>query len=202
MHITSDLLARLNNNESAAHAELFEVTFSELTVFVYRMIDNQEQSEDIAIVAIRKLLGKNLTFEAVEQLKSYLYKSVRNGALNYLRSVKKDDPFRKQLQAEMPASEEPGVYRKYEMDHMRKMVETVLNELEKQVAAVIRLTMENMPPDEIAKKLNISPNQVYTQKSKGIKQLQKLIAEKGDKYGIPVLIVLLAILCKLYFTNP
>lgn len=199
MHITSDLLARLNNNEPTAHKELFDATFSELTVFVFRMIDNLEQAEDIAIVAIRKLLGKNLTFDAIEQLKSYLYKSVRNGALNYLRSVKKDDPFRKQLQAEMPSSEEPGVYRKYEMDHMRKMVETVLNGLEKQVAAVIRLTMENLPPDEIAKKLNISPNQVYTQKSKGIKQLQKLIEEKGDKYGIPVLIVMLAILCKLYF---
>lgn len=199
MHITSDLLARLNNNEPTAHAELFDATFSELTVFVYRMIDNLEQAEDIAIVAIRKLLGKNLTFDAIEQLKSYLYKSVRNGALNYLRSVKKDDPFRKQLQAEMPSSEEPGVYRKHEVDHMRKMVETVLNGLERQVAAVIRLTMENLPPDEIAKKLNISPNQVYTQKSKGIKQLQKLIEEKGDKYGIPVLIVMLAILCKLYF---
>jgi RNA polymerase sigma factor (sigma-70 family) len=199
MHITSDLLGRLNNNEPTAHKELFDATFPELTVFVYRMIDNQEQSEDIAIVAIRKLLGKNLTFDAVEQLKSYLYKSVRNGALNYLRSVKKDDPFRKQLQAEMPASEEPGIYRKYEIDHMRKTVETVLNGLEKQVAAVIRLTMENMPSDEIAKKLNISPNQVYTQRSKGIKQLQKLLDEKGDKYGIPVLIALLAILCKLYF---
>jgi RNA polymerase sigma-19 factor, ECF subfamily len=199
MHISSDLLARLNNNEQTAHAELFDATFSELTVFVYRMIDNLEQSEDIAIIAIRKLLGKNLTFDAVEQLKSYLYKSVRNGALNYLRSVKKDDPFRKQLQAEMTASEEPGVYKKYEMDHMRKMVETVLNGLEKQVAAVIRLTMENLPPDEIAKKLNISPNQVYTQKSKGIKQLQKFIEEKGGKYGIPVVIILLIILCKLYF---
>lgn len=200
MHITSDLLAKLNNNEPTAHAELFDATFPELTLFVFRMIDNQEQSEDIAIVALRKLFGRNnITFEAVEQLKSYLYKSVRNGALNYLRSVKKDDPFRKQLQAEMPASEEPGVYRKYEIDHMRKLVDTVLKELEKQVAAVIRLTMENMPPDEIAKKLNISPNQVYTQKSKGIKQLQKLLEEKGDKYGIPVVIVLLAILCKLYF---
>ena len=201
MHITSDLLVRLNNNEPNAHEELFNATFSELTVFVFRMIDNQEQSEDIAIVAIRKLLGKNLTFDAVEQLKSYLYKSVRNGALNYLRSVKKDDPFRKQLQAEMPASEEPGVYRKYEVAHMYKMLEILLKheKLEKQVAAVIRLTMENLPPDEIAKKLNISPNQVYTQKSKGIKQLQKIIEEKGDKYGIPVLIALLAILCKLYF---
>lgn len=200
MHITSDLLARLNNNEQTAHAELFDATFSELTVFVYRMIENVEESEDIAISAIRKLLGKNLTFEAVEQLKSYLYKSVRNGALNYLRSTKKDDPFRKQLQTEMPVSEEPVVYKKYELDHMRKMVESVLGQLEKQVAAVIRLTMQNLQPDEIAKKLNISPNQVYTQKSKGIKQLQKFAAENGEKYGIPVVIILLAILCKLYFS--
>lgn len=199
MHITNDLLARLNNNEPTAHADLFKVTFAELTVFVYRMIDNEEESEDIAISAIRKLLGKNLTFNAVEQLKSYLYKSVRNGALNYLRSVKKDDPFRKQLQAEMLISEEPDIYKKHELDHMRKLVEAGLGKLEKQVAAVIRLTMQNQQPDEIAKALNISPNQVYTQKSKGIKRLQEFIEENGGKYGIPVVIILLAILCKLYF---
>jgi RNA polymerase sigma factor (sigma-70 family) len=202
MHITNGLLARLNNNEPTAYTELFNATFSELTIFGYRMIDNFEESEDIAIKAIRKLLGKNLTFNAVEQLKAYLYKSVRHGALNYLRSVKKDDPFRKQLQAEMPASEEPGVYRKFEMDHMREMVKSMLaqGQLEKQVAAVIRLTMENKQPDEIAKALDISPNQVYTQKSKGIKQLQKFIEAYGDKYGIPVVIILLAVLCKLYFS--
>jgi RNA polymerase sigma factor (sigma-70 family) len=199
MHITNDLLVRLNNNESTAYNDLFNATFSELTVFVFRMIDNLEESEDIAIKAIRKLLGKNLTFNAVEQLKSYLYKSVRNGALNYLRSIKKDDPFRKQLQAETPTSEEPGVYRKHELDHMRKLVEAGLGKLEKQVAAVIRLYMQNKQPDEIAKELNISPNQVYTQKAKGIARLREFMAENGSKYGIPVVIILLAILCKLYF---
>ena len=199
MHITNDLLARLNNNEPTAHAELFDATFSELTLFVFRMIDDLEESKDIAITAIRKLLGKNLTFNAVAQLKSYLYKSVRHGALNHLRAEQKEDPFQKLLQAEMPASEEPGVYRKYEMDHMRKLLEAGLGKLERQVEAVIRLTMENLEPDEIAKALNISPNQVYTQKSKGTKQLRMFIKENGSKYGIPVIIILLAILCKLYF---
>jgi RNA polymerase sigma-70 factor (ECF subfamily) len=199
MHITNDLLARLNNNEPTAHAELFKATYTELTVFVFRMIENEDESEDIAISAITKLLGKKLTFNAVEQLKAYLYISVRNGALNYLRMAQKDDPLRKQLQADLPGSEEPVINKKYEMDHMRKLIETGLGKLEKQVAAVIRLTMENLQPDEIAKALNISPNQVYTQKSKGIKGLQKFIEENGGKYGIPVVIILLAILCKLFF---
>ena len=65
MHITNDLLIRLNNNEPAAHAELFKATFADLTVFVYRMIDNEDESEDIAISAITRLLGKKLTFSAV-----------------------------------------------------------------------------------------------------------------------------------------
>lgn len=199
MHITNDLLARLNNNEPAAYNELFNATFSELTIFVYRMIDNIEESEDIAIIAIRKLLDKKLTFNAIEQLKAYLYISVRNGALNYLRTAQKDDPLRKQLQANLPAAEEPVINKKYEMDHMRKLIETGLGKLEKQVAAVIRLTLQNMQPDEIAKALNISPNQVYTQKSKGIKGLQKFLEENGSKYGIPVVIILLALLCKLFF---
>jgi RNA polymerase sigma factor (sigma-70 family) len=199
MHITNDLLARLNNNEPAAYAELFKATFADLTVFVFRMIDNEDESEDIAISAITRLLGKNLTFNAVEQLKAYLYISVRNGALNYLRSAQKEDPFRKKLQEDMPVAEEPSVNKKYEMAHMRKLIEAGLGKLEKQCAAVIKLTMENKQPDEIAKALNISPNQVYTQKSKGIARLREYIEENGGKYGIPVVIILLALLCKLCF---
>jgi RNA polymerase sigma-70 factor (ECF subfamily) len=199
MHITNDLLAKLNNNDPAAHGELFNAAFTDLTVFVYRMIENEDESEDIAISAITKLIGKNLTFDAVAQLKAYLYKSVRNGALNYLRTAQKDDPFRKQLLTEMPTAEDPAINKKYEMDHMRKLVQAGLGKLEKQCAAVIKLTMQNLLPDEIAKTLNISPNQVYTQKSKGIARLQEFIEENGGKYGIPVVIILLIILCKLYF---
>src|SRR3954468_20048985 len=199
MHITSDLLLRLNNNEPAAHADLFKATFADLTVFVYRMIDNEDESEDIAISAITRLLGKKLTFSAVEQLKAYLYISARNGALNYLRTAQKEDPFRRQLQDDLPIAEDPGINKKYEMDHLRKLIEAGLGKLEKQCAAVIRLTMQNMQPDEIAKTLNISPNQVYTQKSKGISRLREYIEQNGGKYGIPVVIILLVILCKLYF---
>lgn len=202
MHITNDLLVRLNNNEPTAYNELFDATFSDLTLFVYRMTDDLEESKDIAITAIRKLLGKNLTFNAVAQLKSYLYKSVRNGALNYLKATKKEDPFQKQLQAETPTAEDPAIYKKHDLDHLRKVVEEGLRlgKLEKQVEAVIRLMMDNKELSEIAKALNISLGQVYTQKSKGIKWLQKFVAENGDKYGIPVVIILLAILCKIYFS--
>jgi RNA polymerase sigma factor (sigma-70 family) len=202
MHITNDLLVRLNNNEPTAYNELFDATFSDLTLFVYRMTDDLEESKDIAITAIRKLLGKNLTFNAVAQLKSYLYKSVRNGALNYLKATKKEDPFQKQLRAETPTAEDPAIYKKHDLDHLRKVVEEGLRlgKLEKQVEAVIRLMMDNKELSEIAKTLNISLGQVYTQKSKGIKWLQKFVAENGDKYGIPVVIILLAILCKIYFS--
>jgi RNA polymerase sigma-70 factor (ECF subfamily) len=99
----------------------------------------------------------------------------------------------------MSTAEDPAINKKYEMDHMRKLVQAGLGKLEKQCAAVIKLTMQNLLPDEIAKTLNISPNQVYTQKSKGIARLQEFIEENGGKYGIPVVIILLIILCKLYF---
>ncbi|OQP56617.1 RNA polymerase sigma factor [Niastella populi] len=92
MHITNDLLARINDNDPAAYKELYEITFTPLTVFAYRMTDNEDESEDIAIAAFTRLLSKNLIFEAVEQLKAYLYISVRNSALNYLRVAKKEDP--------------------------------------------------------------------------------------------------------------
>lgn len=202
MHITNDLLVKLNNEDPAAYKELFKATFKPLTIFAYRMTDNEDEAEDIAISAIRKLFGKKLNFNAIEQLQAYLYISVRNSALNYLRRVaKKEDPLKKKLLDEMPTVEEPTVNKKYEMDYMRKLIDIALQslKLEKQCESVIRLYMKNLQPDEIAKELNISMNQVYTQRSKGLKALKKFMEENGDKYDIPVVLILLALLIKICF---
>jgi RNA polymerase sigma-70 factor (ECF subfamily) len=202
MHITNDLLARINNNEPKAYKELFDAVYSELTVFVFRMVDNLDEAEDIAISAITRLLNKKeLVFDAVEQLKAYLYISVRNSALNYLRSAKKEDPLKKKMQEDMPTIEEPAVTKKYEFEYMRKLIDLALGKLklEKQCESVIRLTMKNLEPAEIANTLNISMNQVYTQKSKGLKALKKFMEENGDKYDIPVVLILLALLFKICF---
>jgi RNA polymerase sigma-70 factor (ECF subfamily) len=166
------------------------------------MTDNEDESEDIAINAIRKLFGKKLNFNAVEQLQAYLYISVRNSALNYLRRVaKKEDPLKKKLQEEMPTVEEPTVNKKYEMEYMRKLIDIALSslKLEKQCESVIRLYMKNLQPDEIAKELNISMNQVYTQRSKGLKALKVFMEENGDRYDIPVVLILLALLIRICF---
>lgn len=202
MHITNDLLAKLNNDDQAAYEELYNITFTPLTIFAYRMTDNEDESEDIAINAIRKLFGKKLNFNAVEQLQAYLYISVRNSALNYLRRVaKKEDPLKKKLQEEMPVVEEPTVNKKYEMEYMRKLIDIALSslKLEKQCESVIRLYMKNLQPDEISKELNISMNQVYTQRSKGLKALKQFMEENGDKYDLPVVLILLALLIRICF---
>ncbi len=201
MHITNDLLARINDNDPAAYKELYEITFTQLTVFAYRMTDNEDESEDIAIAAFTRLLSKKLIFEAVEQLKAYLYISVRNSALNYLRVAKKEDPLKKKLQEELPTVEEPAIIKKYEIEYLRRLIDLALGKLklEKQCESVIRLTMKNMENAEIAKTLNISMNQVYTQKSKGLKALKKFMEENGDKYDIPAVLLLLALLFKICF---
>lgn len=201
MHITNDLLARINNNEPNAYKELYEITFTPLAIFAYRMTDNEDESEDIAIAAFTRLLNKKLIFEAAEQLKAYLYISVRNSALNYLRVAKKEDPLKKKLQEEMPTVEEPAIIKKYEIEYLRKLIDMALSKLklEKQCESVIRLTMKNLENAEIAKTLNISMNQVYTQKSKGLKALKKFMEENGDKYDTPVVLLLLALLFKICF---
>lgn len=201
MHITNDLLARINNNEPKAYEELFKGVYSELTVFGFRIVNNEDEAEDIAIAAFTRLLNKKLIFEAAEQLKAYLYISVRNSALNYLRVAKKEDPLKKKLQEEIPTIEDPAIIKKYEFEYLRRLIDIALSKLklEKQCESVIRLTMKNLEPAEIAKTLNISMNQVYTQKSKGLKALKMFMEENGDKYDIPIVLILLTLLFKVCF---
>ncbi|HEY8897268.1 MAG TPA: sigma-70 family RNA polymerase sigma factor [Niastella sp.] len=199
MDIANDILVRLNNNEPAAERDLFNAAFAPLMAFAYKMTEDEAESKDIAIKAITKLYGRTNIFTAVEQLRSYLYISVRNSAINYLKKINRADPYKRQLQAEMPVSEEPTINKKFEFEHLRNLIEAVLPRLEKQVAAVIKLTLDGMETKEIAEALNIPATQVYTQRSKGIKLLKEFLAENGSKYGIPIVIILLALLCRLCF---
>lgn len=199
MDITNDILVRYNSNDPGAKEALFKAVYKDLKMLAYRITDNEGESEDIAITSLTRFFTKNLQFKAVEQLKFYLYVSVRHRAINYIKRNKKADPLNKQLQKDTDGSEKPAVDTKYDFEQVQKLVYAGLEKMEKQCAAVMRLDLEGMEPSEIAKKLNISQGQVYTQKSKAKTILKEFLKENGSKYGIPIAIILLALLCKLCF---
>jgi RNA polymerase sigma factor (sigma-70 family) len=159
------LIAGLNAKSPEAINDLFINHYSEFVLFAYRMIDNKNEAEDIGITAFTKLFSGATKFSSIEQVKAYLYMSTRNACLNYLKQSRKNEV--------ASLNSQPEIEDTLNMDELHHQLIDIIEQLPKQNAVILRFTMQNMKPDEIAQKLNVSLNQVYTQLSIGIKMLRK-----------------------------
>lgn len=160
------LIAGLNEKSPEAIKYLFDIFYTNLVVFAYRMIENEEEAEDISIAAFTKLVSRSIKFSSIEQLKAYLYISIRNSCLNYLKSINR----MKEVENLKITSEKEEALN---FESMNIEIINLSEELPKQIAAIIKLTMQNLNPNEIAKELNISVNQVFYIGNKGTEMLQE-----------------------------
>ena len=146
--------------------EIFEEYYPSLYHYALRLITDEEAADDIvqdAFLHLWKVRNKsNLHF-----IKGYLYTSVRNNCMNYLRHEKVKAYYAGNLQQEQFIhtlsflEEEVG----------RELMKSV-NKLPEQRKTVLLLHIEGYSQEEIAQKLGISVNTVKTHKLRARKFLR------------------------------
>lgn len=198
---TNELLAGLNNQEQHAIRKIYDDYFSALVVYANTIINNDGEAQDIVSITITKLWNKKLSFNTLNEVKAFLFIAVKNACLNYLKKNKREERKRKELQDTVATVQEASSDSKFEIQAIDKLIEAVLEILEPQCAAVLKLTIEGYTPVEIANSLNISAQQVYTQISNARKRLRPFLKENGKKFGLSVVFILLFILIKYVFSN-
>ena len=83
--IEKDFIARLNAKEDKAFRELFRLFYRYLVVYGVRIIKNVEESKDIVQDVFVAVWKSKKEWNSFEGLRSFLYESVKNGCLNYLK---------------------------------------------------------------------------------------------------------------------
>lgn len=180
-----DMLKGISRGDRKIYDLVFKSYYSGLCAFANDYLRSPDAAREISQEVFLYLWENRSKIRIKSSLKAYLYRSVHNRCLNYIRDNLtlqhkeiRVDQLKKQadlLFIEIPE----GIYDRFFSDQVEKELETAIELLPEQCKMIFRLCRyDNLTYPEIAKRLNISSSTVKTQMSRAMKKLR----EKMKKY--------------------
>ncbi len=186
MQIDELVVRGINNGDEKAFAGLYDAYFTYLCMCATKYIFNPDEAKEIVNDVFVQIWHKRemITYP----VHAYLLRSVQNGCLNYLRSLRTReqviDEYRKELldyQEEFCLNDNNPI-QVLEFEDLQRQIETIVDELPEKC----RIVFENYlysgkSPAEIAEELNISINTVRVQIKNA---LDKIKLRLGPLFGV------------------
>lgn len=155
--------------------EVFRRYYPVLLPFVERHVGDRELAKDLVQDVFFKLYENLPDFSSEGSIKSWLYTSSRNAALDYLRHLKVRDN-NKLLMAEamMYAADVDEMI----SEELAQKINEVINSLPAQCCQIVRMhIIDGKKYTEISAELELSMNTVKTQIFRGYKKLRELLSD-------------------------
>jgi RNA polymerase sigma factor (sigma-70 family) len=172
------LVKRFTEGNARAMQAIYELYFTHLFYFAYRITHNRAEAEDITVVTLEILLRRHTDFITMPNIKAFLFVTVRNKCLKYIDAEKRhrkseieigtlQDDKDDYVLAQMVRSEFlMEVYREIEsLPPIRKKVFKMLY-------------IDGLDSQAIARELGMTPAAVYNNKLKALKQLRNVLFDK------------------------
>ena len=165
------LVQRLRNKDKSAFEFVFRQHYRQLCGYARKYLDEVEAAEEIVQEVFVKFWEKCDTIAPDSSVKSYLYRSVHNTCLNYIKHMKVRDNYRDYVMTYMETSsymdfsEEPNLEQK---------IRDAIDDLPPQCSRIFKLSrFEGLKYQEIADHLGLSVKTVEVQMGKALKVLRE-----------------------------
>lgn len=160
-----------------------------LCLFSMKYLKSSADSEEVVQAVFLNLFEKGITLKSVEEMRLFLYKSVYNACLNFLRSKARKETRDKEYSLALPMKSHPPLY-----DILKTELITILQKeltyLPNIQADVIKLCyFEELSNEEVAKKLNLSLQTIKNYKNMGLKKIRSKYPKGSQLYGIVSLLL-------------
>lgn len=162
------------------YKSLFNKLYKSLCLFANTYLNNIEISKDIVQEVFIKIWENKITFKSENNIKSYLYTSVKNKSLDYLKSKHHKSTEKlttSQAETLKTLETESFFLREVVITETSTIIENAIKTLPNKCAQIIRLSIKDLSNIEIAKELNVSINTVKTQKKIAYKKLKPLLKD-------------------------
>lgn len=170
--LDNDIIVSLKKGGPDALQSLLKLFYSPLCLFAERLLADSAAAEDIVGESFIKLWNKRTDFESLQNIKAFMYITVRNACLNYLKRAKRDSLGKKQL-AYLTGEKEEFVLNEMIRAEVLKEIMHAINNLPEQCGKVLKMGyLEGLKNQEIADLLNISVHTVKNQKARAIQLLK------------------------------
>ncbi len=175
MYNTDDIFLGIRHGDYNSFNHLFFCYYGRLCVYVSEIIKDDFASEDIVQELFIKLWANRERIEVRENIASYLFKSSKNAALNYLRSEKSKKNALEKIPFDISRLDDDDL----EHDKILSALEKCINQLPARSKEVFLLhRFEGLKQKEISEKLNISIQTIKNQIWKSLQFLKSCIERK------------------------
>jgi RNA polymerase sigma-70 factor (ECF subfamily) len=153
---------------------VFDNFYIPLCIFANKYVEDEPSASDIVQDCFVKLWQMRHDFTYLHQIKSFLYTSIRNKCLNELEHLNVVNQYQEKLQEK--GAEEFFRDHLIEEETYRMLMEAI-DELPKQMRAIMLLAFEGMSNAAIAEELNVSTENVHSLKKIAYKKLRSALKE-------------------------
>lgn len=158
--------------DSKPFKDVFELFYPKLCYFAKTFIRRDDIAKDIVQEIFLKIYEKNNKYDSLGSFRSFIYQSVKNRCLDYLKHEKISNSYVSQMNYE-----ERGDY------VLSNMIETeiisniyeAINKLPKECSKIMIMSLKGMKNQEIADFLQLSIYTVKAQKQRGLQLLKELL---------------------------
>ena len=174
------IIAEFKRGKPRAFEIIFNKHYGALCYFAYEFLGERDASEDVVTDVYVKLWMIRDDFDHLRAIKSFLYVSVRNACLNYLRRGRMIDAHKKSLVPDLLLEEQNDYVmgKIFEAEVIREIHESI-ESLPPQCRRVLRLTLQGMTTEDIALTMGLSQQTVRNTKVRATEALRKRLAENA-----------------------
>jgi len=168
----------LGHSDIQSFSEIFQRHYAALCLFAERMVGNH--AEDVVEEFFLSLWNTPHDFESDEHLRAFLYRSVKNACLNFLKiSLRTNE--RNTKYAIVQGQIENSYLTEITRTEIIRELHQAISELPPQCSKIISMGyIDGMSNSEIAEKLGLSLQTVKNQKLRGLGLLRKKLP--GEQY--------------------
>ncbi len=172
------IVKQFQEGEAAAVLYIYKTYYRPLCFFAGKLLGDKREAEDIAIDSILKLLEKRERFDTLSGISSFLYISVRNSCVDFLRAAQRRDISHQEIFYLSATGEEDINYEK----NRARVVQEICRQVEHlppQCREIFKqLFFKRKSSAKVASGLGISPQTVLNQKVKAIRLLRTALQRK------------------------
>jgi RNA polymerase sigma-70 factor (family 1) len=177
----TQIIDGLKNNDSRVFDYLFNEYYTQLQYFAERLVSSREEAQDIVITVFRKFWTLKDNYQTANNIKAFLYITIRNQCLDYLRYRQRLNEVKKEYETHLHSASalKQAEHFIIESDLINKIYKEV-QKLPKRCREIFILTyFKGLKTKEIASALQISESAVTTQRSLAVKYLKHAFSQEG-----------------------
>ena len=179
VYADEDLIERFQNGDEQAYIELVNRYRDRLMNFVYRFVNDYDQSEDIAQETLIKLYTHKHYYKKIAKFSTWIYTIAANLAKSELRKKKSrkvtnlSQMSTQEKEYELPA-DQPDTDRAIESEFIEKRIQAAIQKLPLHFKTVTILRdIQELSYDEISKIVDVPLGTVKSRINRARLQLQK-----------------------------